>query len=254
MKTLIVFVGHMRSFAITKPHLIEKLISPLSADVALFTRPTVGFAGYDGLKKSDKSDGAVADFVQELRPVIVESLLPRRIPCGFLSKPEVRRWADERDVRMGLVGMGWWKSSLQSVLGMFELMTHASRRVAQVASRYDMIIRCRPDLEFKSPVDPESFRALASDQKTVGKPDFCNIRGGGGMNDQFFAGAPTCVLPLMDISPSIQRYAAKGVSIQPEVMLGHHLRSVGLVARDIPCDYIIRRVSGKKVDQRRAKD
>lgn len=155
---------------------------------------------------------------------------------------------------MGLTGMGWWRSSIQSVLGMFELMSHASRRLHQHSSRYDIIIRARPDLEFKSPIDHSALVRLMNEKKTILRPPFCNILGGGGMNDQFFAGAPADILPLMDISGMLPTYAAQNVSIQPEVTLGHHLRQLGLRAEDMPVDYIIRRVSGKKVDQRGAKD
>jgi hypothetical protein len=238
----------------TKGYLQDNLVGPLAADAALFTRSTLGFAGSDGGKRLDRPDAAVKEFKKAFSPIMVETIPTRRVPCGFLSSPGARKWADDRDVRMGLIGLGWWRSSVQSVLGMFDLLTYSSRKVHQHASAYDLIVRCRPDLEFKSPINRDRLYSLASGRPVIGKPDFCNIRGSGGMNDQFFAGRPENILPLMDISNCLPKYSAQGISIQPEVMLGHHLRSLELESVDIPADYIIRRGSGKKVDQRRAKD
>ena len=236
-------------------YITDNLIGPLGADTALFTRPTVGFAGSDGVRKMGRSDEDIASFQEHLKPIVVESLPCRRLPCGFVNAGrDVRRWSDERDMRMGLVGLGWWRSSMQSVLGMFELMSYASRKLSQHASRYDIIIRARPDLEFKSPINPAPLHDLKPGDKVILKPPFCNIACAGGMNDQFFVGRPESILPLMDISGRLPSYAAQNISIQPEVMLGHHMRQLGLRAENIPVDYIIRRASGKKVDQRRAKD
>jgi len=254
MKILVIFVGHMRSFSMTKRHLHENLVQPLQADTALFTRPTVGFTVSDGIHRSQASGQSIREFSEAFNPVMVEMMPIKRIQCSFLSSSESRRWADERDMRMGIVGQGWWRSSIQSVLGMFELLSYASRRACQISSRYDMIIRCRPDLEFKSPVIPSEIYGIHQKGRCIGKPSFCNIGSGGGINDQFFAGRPEHVLPLMDIYKCLPKYSSQGVSIQPEVMLGHHLRALGLTGVDISADYIIRRGSGKKVDQRKAKD
>lgn len=255
MKILVAFVGHMRSFMQTKDHIADNLIGPLGADTALFTRTTVGFATSDGPRKMNRPDKEIASFREHFKPIVAESLPCRHLPCGFVNAgKDVRRWADDRDIGMKLGGLGWWRSSMQSVLNMFELMSYASRHISKYASRYDIIIRTRPDLEFKSAVDPGPIHALKNRDKVILKPPFCNIGCVGGMNDQFFAGKPESILPLMNISSRLPAYAAQNVSIQPEVMLGHHLRQLGLKAEDIPVDYIIRRASGKKTDQRGAKD
>lgn len=255
MKILVVFVGHMRSFTKIRGYIADNLIGPLGADTALFTRPAVGFARQDGPRKTHRSDDEIASFREHFKPIAVESLPCRRLPCQFMNAgKDVRRWADDRNMRLGLAGFGWWRCSIQSVLGMFELISYASRKLSQHASEYDVIIRARPDLEFQSPINPDPLHALKPGDKTILKPPFCNITCAGGMNDQFFAGRPESILPLMDISGLLPAYAAQNISIQPEVMLGHHLRQLGLRAEHIPVDYIIRRASGKKVDQRQAKD
>lgn len=255
MRILIAFIGHMRSFPKTQRDISENLISPLGADVALFTRATNGFAPQDGVSKFHKSNDSVAMFRDSFSPVLVESLPSRRLPCGFINaRADVRRWADERDAGLGLIGMGWRRSSVQSVLGMFELMSHASKRISSIASKYDVIIRARPDLEFKSPIDPQPIHGLRAGGKKILHPPFCNVLCNGGMNDQFFAGRPDDMIPLMGISTNIPLYAKQNISIQPEVMLGHHLRQLGLHSEPMPVDYIIRRASGKKIDQRGARD
>jgi hypothetical protein len=241
-KLLVVFVGHMRSFAKVADSLNDNLVSLTQADCALVTRTCRGYARHDGEHQGQNANPLIAMFENRFRPKISRSFPMRKLPDNYIkSNPHACSWAFARDRGKHLTNVSHLRSSIQGALGMFELLKLASDSIRDIARNYDLIMRCRPDVMLKSPFPVEGLHVSMENPNVIVGPDYCNLEHAGGINDQIFCGRPEAMLDLMSIYDRLPKYIADGQVMHPEPILGHHLRCLGLSKMDLPINYKLKR-------------
>lgn len=241
-KLLVVFVGHMRSFHKVADSLRDNLISPAQADCALFTRTSRGYARHDGDHQYQNASHLVSMFENRFHPKISRSFPMRKLPDEYIkSKPHACSWAFARDGGQHLSNVSHFRSSIQGVLGMFELFKLAADSVRGFAKDYDLIMRCRPDVMLKSAFPLGELQRSMENPKMIVGPDYCNLEHAGGINDQIFCGRPEAILELMSIYDRLPQYIEEGHVLHPEPILGHHMRCIGLSKTNIPIHYKLKR-------------
>lgn len=225
MKIAILVCGHVRTFRSCLEGFFTHLVREHDADVYLSLWNTISAVD------SNNPVGAheptpIADVVAAYRPV------------GVVNEP--RRFFDLR--------RPYWKrrrpeTRLSPTFGMAYRVYMAKELLQQRQCNYDLVVRTRFDMLFRSPVElsvPPGL--LLPDYRPY--RDWDVVPGWPGVNTNFAAGTPAQMATYCDFYQHIEATWDRGVPFHPETLLGSYLVHEQVSIQRTPVDYTLARPPG----------
>lgn len=212
--------GHMRTFEITAESQVRNIIRPNKADVFISTWDVIGFGKHDKWQE--------ADFQAPLDRGRIEVLYG-----DYLKKLEVYNFNQVQTIfpkcfYTGMVSMYWQIYQADELRRAYE---------RENGFRYDIVVRCRPDLLFHTGIEIEDPRQLG-DVLWVRHPNEQYI------DDQFALGCPRVLEIYSNLYNFLPQYHELHESMRPpqgydcvctpEQTLKYHLDQHGVRLMHLP--------------------
>lgn len=228
MQVAVCISGHLRSFELTWKSLQKFIISPLKADVFIHTWNMVGHSPHiDAETIYLKTNSVLNKIMSYYNPkqIIIE-------PLNKVQGEEFRQYLiDERNP----VG----------VTNMFYKIYKADQLRQNYHSKYDLVIRVRPDLMFNSPINMQHVTE-AIKENCLFLPSFGHFTG---FNDQFAFGSSEAMSFYSNCYNELSKLAPKTPFV-PERLLKTYLLDNKISIKFTPIDYNLIRANGTIFDNK----
>src|SRR5579885_2523691 len=217
MKIAVCLSGHLRKFEETFPLLQKHLLNHYDCDIFLHTWDKMGYVSrYKGDARSDETLKYI-EAVQALykpKKIVVES-------SSFVE--ELKRQGDEYapHLRNEPKHVGHMASMFYKIYACNELK---NKYVRETGTKYNWVIRCRPDLLFHNKIDIPSEKSPGKIwmPKALSSPDW--------YNDQFAIGSPDDMDLYSSVFFDIPEYFRARMEFYPEKFMVWALQKKKLTA------------------------
>lgn len=232
MKVALLFSGHLRSFQKCLPFMQENLLNTLEPDCFMFTWTQMGINKFIDVHLTTSNIYPMLGLINSvLKPKAMES-----------QKQQVLN-ADRYKAK--LID----KRSPSGVLTMFYSIFKANEIFKKYCKdnncEYDVVIRLRPDLKFKSPITKEHLSVI-NDNNSIYIPSFGNYSG---INDQFAIGTPEAMDKYSKTFINFDRLTNQ-TEFLPESLLKQNCINERLEINQVDfIKYSILRVNGEEIVQ-----
>jgi SAM-dependent methyltransferase len=227
LKVAVCLSGHMRTFEKTGPSIVNNLIKPTKADVFIHTWDTLGFD--PGRGDANSLNMQTSDYLDKInsmfspKDIVVEKFFNQN------KDKYVNRVVETRDPA--------------NVLGMFYKIKKCNEIKQAYEEKngflYDVVIRCRPDLNLDSPINTADFKNINS----VFIPAFDFYLG---YNDKFAFGTSKAMDIYSLCYDYISTYYDKGCIFNAESIMKFHFNYFAIPLKRCNIKYTIFRVDGFK--------
>jgi len=236
MKVAICISGHLRTFDRCFWSIFSKLIEPNNADVFIHTWETLGYNG--------PVDGTAPQYNTFAKEKCIDAMYrPKKMIIEDSKGFEHFKAAGEG------YSEKWMKVHPGFTFAMFYSIWRANLLKIQYENenqfKYDVVVRCRPDLIIDHGVMLERF-LNNNPLDAVFTPAFGSY---GGANDQFAFSSSAFMNIYSELYSMIPNHVQHGCGFRPESLLAFHLARNGLPVKRCGVRYNIFRFSGELVSQ-----
>lgn len=245
MKTALCLSGHLRSFRHTFQSLKNNIIDPLNCDVFIHTWDVIGAPTGknpgDIKNENFKTINCLQDIYGMFNPKYMSIEEQQDKLDLFINQTnDIKVPADEQQYIMKHIGL-----HISMFYSIF--MSNNLRKDYEQENNieYDLIVRCRPDLFFKTILDFSMF----ADKNKLYVPDIATYVSNG-INDQVAISSPSTMDTYCDIYHCIANYYRHRVcTARPEVMIKYHLDKNNIKTESKNIDYDLYRLDGSILKQ-----
>lgn len=226
-RTAVCISGHLRTFEKTGPSIVNNIINRTGADVFIHTWDTLGF----DLGRGDAH--SISLKTEDYLDKINEMFSPKEIVVEQFFQQDkskyIDRIAETRDPA--------------NVLGMFYKIKKCNELKQNYEEKnnflYDVIIRCRADLNVDTPLNTDDFSNL----NNIFLPEFDFYLG----NNDKFAFGTSKIMDLYSLCfDYIPLYYDKGCIFNAEAIMKYHLNYFHMPVKRCNIKYTIHRIDGFK--------
>lgn len=246
MKVALCLSGHLRTFRATYGSLLQNIIEPLGCDVFLHTWDVISAPttknGQDITHRSLKTMDYIEDIKKLYNPV-------------FFQIEDEQQWLAEtrpktHGIKIKAQDIKFIADEVVFHLSMFYSVYMANQLRKEYESdndiKYDLIIRCRPDIHFHHKLDLNSFKK----QNCIYVPKIATYDRNG-MNDQVAVASPHIMDIYCDAHLSVLDYYKTGCCTpRPERLYKFHMDKNKIPVHHIDINYDIYRLGGYILQQK----
>jgi len=215
MKVAICLSGHFRNYELTYSSFMNYIAKPLKADVFIHTWNKLGY--YNGFRPDSQhliQSNLDIDKIKNLympKKIVVESedIIQQFILDSKIYAPHL---ANEPKSPGHMASMYYKIMVCNQVRKDYEKETN---------TKYDCVIRCRPDLQFSNGIQPQNLINLE-------KISIPTIQSFNGLNDQFALSSGQNMDVYSDLYHSIPTYFKSKREFYPEALLKWYLSITGV--------------------------
>lgn len=243
MRVALLLSGNLRYYEKTFDSLKEHLIDVLDVDIFIHTWENRGLQKRDSGYKLDLSDMVDVDHVKELynpKKIVIEKF--------------------DEEMRQSL-GVNKYRQQhrvpVENILSMYRKIELCDKlRLGYEVEnnfKYDLVIRCRPDIVFESPLPKNEIDNITT---TVWVPDTGNeqindhIAFSNGENMEYYCSLYSKIdTYYYDEAPNPPNVTEKGCCVHAETLLNYHLRKSDLIIEETKTSYFIPHKKPNKIDK-----
>lgn len=224
MKVAICLSGHFRNYELTSNSLMEYVVKPLNADVFIHTWDKLG---YHNNFKPDSLHLIVSQFptdkitkIYQPKKIVVESdtIIQKLVDESKVYAPHL----SNEPKSPGHIASMYYKIMMCNLI--------RKNYEFETKSKYDCVIRCRPDMLFQSKI--EKHNLINMDKIHIPLVNSFN-----GVNDQFAYSSGQNMDVYSELLYSIPTYFKSKREYYPEKILKWYLGIVGLTIAPINLKY-----------------
>lgn len=245
MKVALCLSGHLRTFQYTYKSLKDNIINQLNCDVFIHTWDVIG-------APTKKNPGDIANNSKQTIDYLDD--IYRMLDPKFMSIEDQKDKLDElikqtNDITVPPQEQQYIMQHIGLHVSMFYSINMSNNLRKEYEQdnniKYDLVIRCRPDLFFRTKLDFDMF----NDLNKIYVPDIATYAEGG-INDQVAIGTSTIIDQYCDIYHHISDYYRSNICVaRPEVMIKHHLDKCKIIVESKNIDYDLYRLDGSILRQ-----
>lgn len=240
MKVALCLSGHLRTFRNTAKSLKDNIIDPLNCDVFIHTWDVLGSPTGKNPGDVNNQDTQIIDIMPEIYDLLNPTLISIERQKDKLEELKFKTRdiiipIDEKQFIMQHIGL---HISMFYSLYMSNNIRKEYEEENQI--KYDMIIRCRPDIFLKTKLNLSMF----PDKNKIYVPEIATYVENG-INDQMAIGYADVMEYYFNIYNDVENYYRYHYStVRPEVIIKYYLNKYNIITEEKPINYDIYRLDG----------